>query len=158
MICYLDASALVKVYVAEPGSEDVERVIAEAEALGTAMISRVEVVAALAKAARLGALSQEDAELARRNFHRDWSDLTRLPATEFMLERAALLAWDQGLRGYDAVQLAAAVTWQEVLEEPVRMATFDRQLWTAAGELGLISWPQDLPAILESWKESSGTL
>ncbi len=152
MICYLDASALVKVYVAEPGSEAVARTIAEADAFGTAMISRVEVVAALAKAIRFGALSPEDGDAARRSFHSDWSDLTRLPTTEYLLERAALLAWEQGLRGYDAVQLAAAVTWQEVAEEPVWMTTFDRQLWTAAGEVGLTPYPRDLPGLLESWK------
>ncbi|MCP4006296.1 MAG: type II toxin-antitoxin system VapC family toxin, partial [bacterium] len=47
---YLDASALVKRYVAEPGSSAVEQAIAAAEAAGTTMISRVEVVAAFGRA------------------------------------------------------------------------------------------------------------
>jgi predicted nucleic acid-binding protein len=48
MIAYLDASALVKRYVAEAGSTEVNGLISEAEALGTAVISRAEVSAALA--------------------------------------------------------------------------------------------------------------
>ncbi len=78
MICYLDASALVKRYVAELGSDEVEGAIADADAVGTAMISRVEVVAGFARAVRVGALSESDAETARRVFHSDWPDLTRL--------------------------------------------------------------------------------
>ena len=152
MICYLDASALVKRYVAERGSEAVERVIAEAEAVGTTIVSRVEVVAALAKSVRFGALTAEDAEAARNLFHREWSSFIRLHLTEYMTERAALLAWDHGLRGYDAVQLAAALTWKEVIEEPVSMMTYDRRLWAAAAAAGLAPHPQDLPELLESWK------
>ena len=50
MILYLDASALVKRYVDEPGSPDVREAIARAEVAGTALISRAEVAAALARA------------------------------------------------------------------------------------------------------------
>jgi predicted nucleic acid-binding protein len=155
MICYLDASALVKRYVTEPGSTEVEAAIADAQAVGSVMISRVEVVAAFSRAVRVGILSEDDAERARRIFHRDWPDLTRLHVTEFMTERAALLAWAHGLRGYDAVQLAAAVTWQEVLAEPVSMMSFDRHLWTSASAAGLTPFPEDLPALLASWKAKS---
>jgi hypothetical protein len=35
--------------------------------------------------------------------------------------RAETLAWDYGLRGYDAVQLASAVLFQESLGAPVRL-------------------------------------
>ena len=52
MILYLDASALVKRYVAEPGSVEVNEAISRAEVTGTALISRAEVAAALAKAVR----------------------------------------------------------------------------------------------------------
>ena len=61
MILYLDASALVKRYVAEPGSAEVARIIAEAEIVGTSLITRAETAAALAKAVRMGVLTQEAA-------------------------------------------------------------------------------------------------
>lgn len=149
---YLDASAVVKRYVAEPGAEMIAQVFAEAPAIATSMISRVEVVTALGGASRRGALNLEDAETARRMFHGEWSGFIRIPVTEFLLERAALLGWEQGLRGYDAVQLTAAVTWREALDEAVAMVTFDRQLWSAAANVGLIAHPEHLPEILESWK------
>ena len=50
MILYLDASALVKRYVAELGSPQMSEAIAEAEMIGTVIISRAEIAAALAKA------------------------------------------------------------------------------------------------------------
>jgi predicted nucleic acid-binding protein len=139
MIAYLDASALVKRYVVEAGSDAVVRLLAETQVVGTAAISFVEVVAALAKAARLGALDRQQGA-----FRADWPDLMRLPVTQPLLDRAANLAWQLGLRGYDAVQLAAAVAWQEALETPVTVATFDRQLWQAARQTGLTAFPADL--------------
>ncbi|MEA2695473.1 MAG: uncharacterized protein QOJ16_4860 [Acidobacteriota bacterium] len=144
MIAYLDASALVKRYVVEAGSEAVAQLLTEAKAVGTATISFVEVVAALAKATRLGGLDRQEAEAAQGAFRGDWPDLMRLPVTQPLLERAADLAWQLGLRGYDAVQLAAAVSWQEALETPVTLATFDRQLWQAARQAGLPVFPADL--------------
>jgi predicted nucleic acid-binding protein len=49
---YLDASALVKRYVAEAGSKEVGgHLVADASVVGTVILSGTEVVAALAKAA-----------------------------------------------------------------------------------------------------------
>jgi hypothetical protein len=62
------------------------------------------------------------------------------------VERAEALAWDHGLRGYDAVQLASAHIWQESLGTEIVLATFDRQLWEAAPNVGLKAWPEKLPA------------
>jgi uncharacterized protein len=154
MILYLDASALAKRYISEPGSEDVRRIIDEAEAVGTAAVSRVEVSAALAKAARVGLVARTEAESADQAFRQEWPDLVRLPLFETVLDRAADLAWDWGLRGYDAVQLGVAVSWQEALEMPVTFATFDQKLWAAAGRVGLTPYPEDLPALVDSWKQS----
>lgn len=141
MILYLDASALVKRYVAEAGSADVARLIAIADIAGTAVISRAEVSAALAKAARMGLLSRPEAEAALQAFRTQWPDLVRLQLTEVVLAQADALAWEHGLRGYDAVHLATARFWQASLGEPVTLATFDRQLWQASADAGLVTWP-----------------
>ena len=42
MILYLDASALVKRYIAEPGTPELAEAIAAAEVVGTSIISRAE--------------------------------------------------------------------------------------------------------------------
>lgn len=147
MICYLDSSALVKRYLEEPGGDQVRQLVADAEALGTVAISRAEVVAALSKAVRLGAVTREHAESARRLFQTEWHDLSRIGVTDNLIERAADLAWGYGLRGYDSVQLAAAVIWQEDLGVPLTLATFDAKLWEAAARIGLERYPQELPGI-----------
>ena len=145
MIVYLDASALIKRYVAEAGSDEVAALIGEGSAIGTAIISRAEVVAALTKAVRMKLLARADATSALQVFRADWENLIRLQMTEFLVSRAEALAWDHGLRGYDAVHLASAVFWQDMLGEPITVASYDRQLWGAAKTAGLIAWPKSRP-------------
>ncbi len=144
-VAYLDASALVKRYVAEPGTEAVQALLAGVAVTGTAAITQVEVAAALAKAVRMGVLPRDEAAAALDAFQAEWRTLERLQVTEPVLSRASDLAWEKGLRGYDAAHLAAALIWQEILGEPVLMATFDRQLWEAARTTGLAVWPDASP-------------
>lgn len=154
MILYLDSSALVKRYITEPGSAEVFRQIEKAEVVGTSAISLAEVSAAFAKAVRLSFVPREVGESAYQAFRREWPDLVRLPVNEAALDRAADLVWTLGLRGYDAVQLAAAVSWQEALEAQISFSTFDRHLWTASSGVSLKPCPDDLPTLLDSWKET----
>jgi predicted nucleic acid-binding protein len=144
MILYLDASALVKRYISEVGSPQVEVLIAQSDAVGTSLVSRAEVAAALARAARRGMLARDQAEAALLVFRAQWPRLARLQLTEPLLARAAALAWDYGLRGYDAVHLAAALFWRETLREPFTLATFDQELWRTGQAAGLAVWPVKL--------------
>ena len=145
MILYLDASALVKRYVAEPGSAAVESLIGGAQAVGTGVLSRAEVAAALAKAARAGLVTRESAAKALQAFNADWEHMIRFQVSEPLVARAASLAWEHGLRGYDAIHLASAVVWREMLGGPVSVATYDRELWRSAQASGLSAWPTLMP-------------
>ena len=127
MILYLDASALVKHYIEEPGTPFVMEAIAEAEIVGTSIISRAEVSAALAKAVRTKTLTEKQAESALQVFRNEWPNLVRIQATEYLLARADALAFQIGLRGYDAVHLTSVLLWNEGMDEDVTMATFDLQ-------------------------------
>lgn len=144
MMLYLDTSALVKCYVAERGSQDVFDLLEHAEVVASSLISRAEVAAAMAKAVRLGSVSFESGRKAHRTFLNEWVDLLRLSVTEALVSRADALAWDYALRGYDAVQLASALAWQESLGIPVTLATFDYELWEAGQQAGLPVWPAKL--------------
>jgi uncharacterized protein len=144
VIVYLDASALVKRYVAEPGSVEVGGLLASAAVAGTAVISRAEVSAALARAVRMGILLRDEGEAALQVFRAEWPHLVRLQLTEVVAIQADVLAWTHDLRGYDAVHLAAACFWQDALGEPVTLATFDQQLWEASEPAGLVPWPAAL--------------
>jgi predicted nucleic acid-binding protein len=145
VLVYLDASALVKRYVAETGSQAVASLFGEENALATSVLSRVETVAALAKAVRVGTLVEEEAAATAQVFRSEWIDFIRIQATELVVARADQLAWRFGLRGYDAVHLASAVVWQENMHEAVIFATYDRQLWQAGVESGLSPFPETQP-------------
>ncbi len=146
MIVYLDASALVKCYVAEPGSRETGLLSARADVVATSLVSRAEVAAALAKAVRLGIIEPESGRKAQRAFASQWPDIAKVPVTEALVSRAEALAWDYALRGYDAVQLASALTWQEAVGADITLATFDRQLWDAGRKAGVRIWPEKLKA------------
>ncbi len=145
MIVYLDASAIVKLYVEEPGSPDVARMVEMANVVGTALVTMVEVYAALARAARRRMIPKKKAEASARIFLRQWGQLHRLRITEHTVERAAGFAWKYGLRGYDAVHLASALGWREMLGQPLVLATYDRELWEAARRSDIEVWPEVQP-------------
>jgi predicted nucleic acid-binding protein len=144
VILYLDASALVKRYVAERASKEVADLTKDAAAVATSLISRAEVAAALARAVRLGVLEEAGGRRAQRRFAREWPDFVRISVTEALVSRAETLAWDYGLRGHDAVQLSSALVWQDSIGQEVVLGTFDRQLWDAAPRAGLQAWPDRL--------------
>jgi predicted nucleic acid-binding protein len=143
VIAYLDSSALVKLYLVERGSRETIALTARSEMVATSIVSGAEVAAALAKAVRVHLLTELVARRAQRAFDRDWQDLLRVPVTEALVDRARALAWNHALRGYDAVQLASALMWQESIGLEVIVGTFDRQLWTAARQAGLKTWPEE---------------
>jgi predicted nucleic acid-binding protein len=142
VILYLDASALVKHYVAERGSRETRELSRNADVVATSLITRAEVAAALAKAVRLGMVEPDNGRKAQRAFASQWPDIAKVPVTEALVSRADSLAWDFALRGYDAVQLASALTWQEAVGTEITLATFDRQLWDAGRKAGVRIWPE----------------
>ena len=107
--------------------------------------------AALAKSVRIGVVSRRQANRNFVTFQNDWPAIFCIEISEIVVNQATLWAWDHNLRGYDAVHLAAASTWQRAISEPVTIATYDLQLWTIAQQVGLAVYPIDLPATLASW-------
>ena len=145
MFLYLDTSALVKRYIAEPEAEEAAAVMNAAIAVGTSLITRTEVAAALAKAVREGRLHDHGGRQAHREFLEDWPDFGRVPVTQALATRADDLTWNHGLRAYDAIQFAAALACHDsfgALGEPVLFACFDKQLQEAARAAGLDTWPE----------------
>ena len=49
MTLFGDSSALFKLYVVEPGSEDVQRIVRNASTVVTSAVARIEILAALAR-------------------------------------------------------------------------------------------------------------
>lgn len=143
---YLDSSALVKCYGEEAGALDTIDLIDAAEMVATSPITRVEVASALARAARNGMLAPKAAREAFRTFAGEAHALIQIPVSERVLARAQELVWQAGLRGYDAIQLASALTWAERSGRPLTLATFDRRLAAAGQQAGLAVWPPLTPS------------
>lgn len=109
MILYLDTSALVKRYVLESGSKEVDALLTQAEAAGSVSLTHVEMASALAKAARMNWVEIEEAQAAWQDFLSHWPSFVRLTFTQPLIDRASRLAWDYGLRAYDATHLATVL-------------------------------------------------
>jgi predicted nucleic acid-binding protein len=144
VILYLDTSALIKRYVNETGSPDVRRWLQSADDKATVLITRTEMSAAINRLLRMKFLSQEDYASALDEFRTDWRNYHRLPITEPLVARADTLACEHNLRGYDAVHLAAALTWQDLLDLPVTVVTYDKELTEAARASGMEVLPEKL--------------
>lgn len=149
---YLDTSALVKRYVQEAGSDLLTEILGQLDYFGTSILCQIEVLAALAKSHRTGVLSEHEAWEARSHFQAEWPSIFHVGLTESVMARAGHIAWDFGLKGYDATHLAASLVWRELLQEEVAMVTFDKQMWVAAERLGMACFPIDLPKFLEELK------
>ena len=138
---YLDSSALVKRYVQETGTEWVVQLAApqSGHEIFTALVSGVEIVAALTRQARASRLSLPDATAAIAAFKNHLATRYRVVLT---IPAVVHLAESHGLRGYDAIQLASALTvQQELLVHGIAPLTFvcaDSELNTAARAEGLM--------------------
>ena len=141
MIVYADTSALVKLFVREENSDATREMLQGAQVLGTGLLTRAELGSALARGAQRGYLSTEEALEARHRLEMVWGSWAHIAMNEALVSQAEQMAWEYGLRGYDAVHLAAAKVWREKIAHPIVLATFDKELWEAARLAGLRVWP-----------------
>ena len=133
MIGYLDTSALVPLLVAEPSSAMCRRLWDDAEVIVSCRLLYVEAAAALAQALRMGRLTAKQHRNALTILDTLWGQIDVVEVDEPLVSRAATIAYELGLRGYDAVHCAAA---EQLDDDNVVGASGDRRLldaWTALG-------------------------
>ncbi len=110
---FLDSSAAVKRYIIEPGTSWIISLFRQPtpNAFYVARIISVEVVSAFARRLRGRSLTVRQADKAKARFRRDFRRLFfKIEIEALVVEKATDLADKHALRGYDAVQLAAALT------------------------------------------------
>jgi len=119
---YLDSSALVKLVVEEPESEDL-RIFVGDRAVVSSMIARTEVVRAVSRSepARVGAAEKVLADAS-------------LVIVDWPVASAAGWVEPAGVRSLDAIHLATARRLEVGLEA---MVTYDRRMTEAAQLAGL---------------------
>jgi predicted nucleic acid-binding protein len=141
MILYLDTSALVKLYVEEPLSQELTTAVAEAEAVATSLIAYAESRAAFARARREARLSAQIYRRIVEAFTEDWPRYIAVEVTDQLVKDAGDLAGSRALRGYDALHLASALSLCQQVTAPVTFLAFDRALSLAAKQEGLCLHP-----------------
>jgi uncharacterized protein len=129
---YLDASALVKRYIAEQGSDSVLVAMDEANAWSMCRIGYVEIVRAVALAGGRKAVKRVES---------DWLAFDVIEVDRSLTEHAAKLALSTELRSLDALHLAAALV---LPSEDLTVATWDVRLHRAVRDQGLDTLPATL--------------
>ena len=132
MRLYLDPSALVKRYVAEPASDLVRQTMAQAEEWFICRVGYVEVVRAL---------GLTGGNPAARAFREEWGAFGVVAVDKDLVEAAAELTRGHDLRSLDALHMAAALLVQD---RDLVIATWDRRLHAAAREKGIGIVPERL--------------
>ena len=138
MRVYFDSSALVPLLVREASSTHCAHLWSTADARVSSCLAQVEVAAALAQAQRMRRITAEQHRLALEHLRvlLDRLDLVQTDAA--LLDRAANLASEQGLRGYDAVHCASA---EAVASDDLVAASGDHTLNEAWHRLGIATYP-----------------
>lgn len=134
MIAYLDTSAIVPLMIEEPSSDECRRLWDDADDVVSSRLGYVETAAALAQAQRLGRLTSRQQTSALRRLADLWSQLQIVEIDQPLVTRAAHLAKQFALRGYDAVHAASA---EAVNGDSVVAGSGDRHLLEAWRGLGI---------------------
>jgi predicted nucleic acid-binding protein len=141
-ITYIDTSLLVKRYVTESGSAELEaRLIAEQPHLIISELVRAELISALRRKERKAIMTRAGSDLAVQCFEQDIATgvLSLKSLNPAVVARAARLIGElqSPLATLDALHLATAL-----IHTATHLFTTDDQLTRAAREAGLIVWPE----------------
>jgi predicted nucleic acid-binding protein len=137
VILFCDTSAMVKLYILEDSSREMQTLAGAASAIAVCRIAWAEMMAALARRAQEFPNDADEIEVVRKRLRTDWPRYLVVEVTQALVELAGEYADTFALRGYDSVQLAAARTLQDMAGEEVQFACFDIRLGKAARMLGM---------------------
>jgi uncharacterized protein len=140
-VAYFDSSALVKLVIDEPGSDDAALLWDGADAVVTSRVAHPEVRAALAAAHRDGRIDEEGHRVAKTEWEAFQQALRLVELTSQLEADAGDLAERHALSGLDAIHLASALTLTGL---SIIVATWDARLLHAAQSAGLTSLPAQL--------------
>lgn len=136
MTRYFDASALVKRYVRETGSNVVRRLLGSGVA-ASSRLSEVEIASGIARRAREGSITARQRDRMLTALQRDVPALAIVEIVSDVTAQARALLLRHPLRAADAIQLASCLYLQRELAESVPFVAFDHRLLDAARAEGL---------------------
>jgi predicted nucleic acid-binding protein len=102
----------------------------------------VEATSALTRMRKGGKINASQLREGKAELERLWSWVNVHATTEALLDSAARVAEENALRAYDAVHLAAAVSFAQ--DESLEFGCWDRELRKAAGKHGFALVPESI--------------
>lgn len=132
MIAYFETSALVKLLLREENQDYVRSLWEQAIVPITSRLSYPEAMAAFARARRGRRISPRMHQVAKQALIDHMGECELVEVDQSVASFAGYLAETHALRGYDAVHLASALTYDVDC-----IATWDRELARAASAAGL---------------------
>jgi hypothetical protein len=140
-VIYFDSSALVKLLIAEEGSDLVEELWDGCDAAVSSRLAYPEVCAALAAAERNKFFSRKEIGLAESTWELYWESMRLIELNAEIGKNAGAIARSSMLRGADSVHLASAMA---VGFDDLIVAVWDRQLHAASIAVGLRVVPAEI--------------
>lgn len=134
MIAYFDTSAIVPLLVREPATDRCTRLWDDATRIVSTRLVYPEACAAVARAVRMGRLTAPQMAAATAELDDLVEQIDVLEITADLARNAGRFAQQHGLRGYDAVHLAAGVA---IAGDGVVFITGDTDLAEATRSTGL---------------------
>ncbi len=145
MICYLDTSALIKLYIEEEGSELVREKVSNASLVATSKVAYAEARAGFARCMREGLLERNSYDEAVGYFNCDWPSFFIMEVTDMVIFKAGELVERYALRGFDAIHMASAVVLaQRVQEDSLGIGCWDSRLFKSLVDYGFSVFPGEL--------------
>ncbi|HEX5214717.1 MAG TPA: type II toxin-antitoxin system VapC family toxin [Vicinamibacterales bacterium] len=137
MTLYLDTSNLVKLYVDEPGSDEIRRLVQDAAAVATSSIAYAETRATFARRRRERVLTASRCKDAADAFDLDWARFVVIALNDELAHAAGRLTDAHDVRGCDAIHLAS-FEWllKRNPEDDVQFSCADDRLTRAAATFG----------------------
>lgn len=146
MICYLDTSALVKLYVTEEGSNLISEYARQSLLVATSRVAYAEARAAFARAWREGVLDEAAYREVVSNFKEEWPAFFTLDVSDPVLQRLDALIDTYPLRGFDALHLASTlVLSRRIDQEEILVGCWDTRLWEYYRKEGFALIPEEKP-------------
>jgi len=145
MICYLDTSALVKLYIEEEGSMLVREKVSNASLVATSKVAYSEARAAFARCLREGLLDRDSYGEVVGYLNSDWPSFFIMEVTDTAIFKAGELVERYALRGFDAIHMASAVILaQRVQEDSLVIGCWDDRLFKSLVYYGFSVFPEEL--------------
>jgi predicted nucleic acid-binding protein len=137
MILYLETSNLMKLYADEPGTKEVQKSVQDADVVATSIVAYPETRAAFARKLKEKAIRAAGYRGLKDAFEADWGRYFVLFLGEEIARLAGDMAEKHGLRGFDAIHLASALSIKKEVSATLVFSSADARLSSAAAKEGL---------------------